>query len=250
MEPNQIREAWYSYPGYSDGEPASFFYNHGLVEVGPIQSAPELYAVRVDMAEPGDNGFGSDNEVMWLYNFEDAVCPAAIEMGFFSLGRVRSAGRWELAFYGEAGRNFADVLNASGPIVNDRPIQIVGMHDPEWTYLLDYLSADAERWQWIKNNSVVMQLTDAGDNLDVPRPVDHSVHFESESARVGFIAAAEQAGFTVTSNEDRDADEWWAFIQREDKAHLNEIHEVVLSVIELTQQFGGIYDGWGCPIAA
>lgn len=249
MEPTQIPQIWHTYPALSDGEPALFLYNHGLVVSDRIESASELYIVRIAMVEPGDNGLGTDAEVMWLYNFEDALNPVAEQLGFIHLGRVRSAGGWEMSYYSERGRDLAPALDGAGPIASERPIELTGMNDPEWSYLLGYLAPDQERWQWIMNNQVVVQLEDAGDNLDAPRPVDHSATFRTEDGRVGFVAAIEQQGFEVTAVEDRDAENWQVSFQRMNSARMNEIHPVVMDLVNVVGSFGGAYNGWGCPIA-
>lgn len=250
MERSEMQQEWMTYPAFSDGNQAMFLYNHALVRSAPMPDAPELYAVRVEMNDPGERGLGSDTEAMWFFNFEDGVCEAAEQMNFIHVGRVRSAGQWELAFYGAAGRNFAEVLDAVGPFGPDREISITGMDDPEWSYLLGYMAADAERWQWMMDYRVVTQLSEAGDNLEVPRPVDHSANFPTADARAGFIAAVEQLGFDVTSMEDRAADSWSVHLQREDQVMIGAIHDTVMDVVDLVDRFGGTYDGWGCPIAS
>lgn len=253
MTPQEIPEAWETYPAYVDGKPAMFFLNMGLVQAAPVAEAPALYLVKVQMKDPGPNGVGTGDEGEAFMPIEDALCGAATAAGYYFAGRVRSDGHWELGFYGKPDLEISDVLDEVGPQIAGLEIMVGGGEDPEWGFLLEYLAPDRERWQWIMDHRVVRQLMEAGDDIEKPRTVDHALHFKTEPALDAFVAAAGNEGFKESQrSEDKDNGgerPWMVEVQREDAVEVNNIHDAVMYLTELAEAEDGEYDGWGCPVA-
>ena len=252
MTAPEVPEAWEIYPAYSDGKPAMFFLNMGLIQVAPLEALPQLYLIKVQMEDPAENGLGTNAEAQRFMPFEDAVRDAAAAAGMLMAGRVRTDGYWEIGFYGPSGLDFTDVLDNAGPAVAGFEIMLGGADDPNWGFLLDYLAPDRERWQWIMDFRVVRQLQEAGDELDKPRPVDHTIHFNDAASADAFIEDAKQIGFTVSQrhhDENRDELAHMVELQREDPVAVDHIHAVVMDLVELAEKHEGDYDGWGCPVA-
>ena len=250
MTPEEIPQAWETYPAFVDGKPAMFFLNMGMVQAAPIASAPALYLVKVEMADPGPDGMGTAAEADRFMPFEDALCEAAAKAGLYFVGRVRAGNHWEMGFYGAQDLDLAELLEGIGKVSSEFEIMLGGGDDPDWEFLLGYLAPDRERWQWIMDHRVVRQLTDAGDDPSKPRAVDHAVHFETEDALEKFVADAKALGFTEAQrHHDANAElPWMVEVQREDPVMLSHIHDAVMDLIELVESHGGDYDGWGCPV--
>ena len=141
MQPQQVPQSWCSYPAQTtDGGDASVLFNSGLVDVGPVEAAPYLHLVGVDMVDQIEGGLATEREANWFYAFEDAVTPVAETMGFFPVGRVRSNGRWELSFYSATDMDIVDVLAAAGPITRERSLRVGGDADPEWKFLFEHIA--------------------------------------------------------------------------------------------------------------
>ena len=252
MALQDIPEAWETYPALVDDKPAMFFLNMGLVQAAPIESAPHLYLVKIEMNDPGDNGLGTGAEAEGFMPLEDAIYDAAKAADLYFAGRVRNAGHWEMGLYGGAGVEISEVLDRMGPAIAGRKIMVGGGEDPEWGFLLEYLAPDRERWQWIMDHRVVRQLMQAGDDVDKPRTVDHVAHFPTEAALEAFVTAAKVQGFEESQRHEDKEDPgelpWMVEVQRKDPVGVNEIHDVVMGLIEIVEEHDGDYDGWGCPI--
>ena len=132
MTAPEVPETWEIYPAYSDGKPAMFFLNMGLIQVAPLEELPQLYLIKVQMEEPADNGLGTNAEAQRFMPFEDAVRDAAAAAGMLMAGRVRTDGYWEVGFYGPSGVDFTDVLDNAGPAVAGFEIMLGGADDPNW----------------------------------------------------------------------------------------------------------------------
>lgn len=250
MTPDEVPEHWDSYPSYLDDAPASFLFNMGLGDHAPIESAPFLYLVRVNMVEPGDHGMGTPAEAQRFAWFEDQLSEAAAARGLFTAGRLRTQGRWEVAMYGAEGIDLAAVLDTFSPGDRDFEIALGGGEDPEWGFYWELLFPDRERFQWMMDRNVVMQLEDHGDDVEAPRLVDHAISFPDEKSLEAFVAASREIGCSESQRHKRDDEEnpWMVELQKEDPVALGHIHGVVMELIELAEQHGGDYDGWGAPI--
>lgn len=252
MALQEIPEAWETYPAIVDDKPAMFFLNMGMVQAAPIADAPFLYLVKIEMSDPGDNGLGTGGEAESFMPIEDAICESAKQADLYFAGRVRTGGHWEMGFYGAEGVELSEVLDRVGPMVAGRNIMLGGGEDAQWEFMLGYLAPDRERWQWIMDHRVVRQLMQAGDEVDKPRVVDHAAHFPTEDKLDAFVTAAKEQGFSESQrHEDKDGGgelPWMVEVQREDPVGVNEIHDVVMGLIELVEGNDGDYDGWGCPV--
>lgn len=248
MTAASIPEAWETYPAFVDGKPAMFFLNMGMVQVAPLEAAPALYLIKVEMVDPGESGMGTPDEAERFMPFEDAACESAAQDGLLFAGRVRTDGHWEMGFYGPEGVDLGEILDRVETA--GFSIQLGGGDDSQWEFLLGYLAPDRERWQWIMDHRVVRQLIDAGDDPDKPRVVDHAAHFRSEAALNSFAAAAKEQGFEESQRDEQKGRDypWMIEVQREDAVSINHIHDAVMGLIELVESHGGDYDGWGCPV--
>jgi regulator of RNase E activity RraB len=85
-----------------------------------------------------------------------------------------------------------------------------------------------------------------GDPLKRPRRVDHWIYFEVASRRDAFVQAALDDGYEVESaHEDATSERrFCAQLHRVDSVELEEIHDVVMSLMELAEEHDGEYDGW------
>ena len=243
-------EEWESYPCRVDDEPASILLNLAYREQRP-PGHDTLYFAGLEILEPGDHGMGLEPDVKELWRLEDLISAAATTNGFTYVGRVRSQGDWQLAFYAVSGKDDeleSLVVEALGEA--DRGYRIDSNPDAEWGYFHDFLMPDAERWQWIMNRRVVTNLEKSGDVHTIPRPVDHFIDFQDRSRRDAFLSAARERGFTAEAGTQEEGDDrHTAQLVRADPVTLGHIHEVVMDIIELAEAHAGDYNGWGAPVA-
>ena len=239
-------EEWDFYYCRVDDAPASILLNFEYKDDHPADR-DTLYYVGLEILEPGDHGLGINPDVDKLNAVEDAITSAAAAAGFTYVGRLRNQGDWQLTFYAAAGKE-PELEGLVTAALDDRGYRIGEKEDAEWGYYHEFLMPDAERWQWIMDRRVVAQLAEHGDRLEVPRPVDHFIGFEDAKSRDAFMAAARERGFTAEEGGS-DGDTFPVQLIRIDPVELDHIHDVVMELIELADEHGGDYDGWGAPIA-
>lgn len=246
--PDAVPDEWDFYLTRIDDTAASFFLNFWYRTHAPLAGVDTLYRCDLQMLDPGPHGLGESEDAGKLQDLEERICAKAGDRGLFFVGRIRWNGTWLLRFFGPPGK--ADELQAiTRKAVGKKPVRKFDVDfttDPEWSHYYDFLCPDDERMQWIQDRRVVESLMERGDPLKRPRRVDHWVYFEVAGKRDAFVRAATDAGFALESaHEDATSERrYCAQIHRVDAVELEEIHDVVMSLIELALDHDGEYDGW------
>lgn len=247
-------DEWDFYPCRVDDEPASIFLNLWFEKKAPVTSADTLYWLRIQMLDKAEHGMGSAAEAEILYPVEDHFTQRAQASGFLYVGRLRSDGRWQLAFYGPADRLQAiQTLSKGLEGIDGRAVDTGSKPDHTWGYYRDFLLPNAERRQWMQDRRVVEVLQEKGDPLRTPRRVDHWIYFPTADSRNAFVGAVVREGFVIGQINDDDAKadvSFGARVHRVDAVELEHIHEVVMTLFRLAEQHEGDYDGWETSVEA
>ncbi|HEY4058940.1 MAG TPA: DUF695 domain-containing protein [Kofleriaceae bacterium] len=230
------------YPCPVDGAPASIYVNLRF-EDEAVGGADTLYTVGIRMRDKGEHGIGSSEEGADLNLVEESVITRAIELGITYVGRLRTAGVWEIVLYGPA-EHLAALQTIAAEHAGHRRLEARAVRDADWSYYKEVLLPDAERRQWMDDRRMVQILTEQGDRLPVPRRVDHRIAFPTTEARDAFIAAVSAAGFrTGVADSDH-----VAHVYRTDAIELDHIHEVVMTLIDSAAPHQGRYERWEAGI--
>ncbi len=243
---------WDFYPCLVDDQAASISVNLRYEREGPSVRADTFYWLRIQMKDADQHGMGSAVEADALFSLQAALVEGAGAHDLIYVGRLRSHGRWELAFYGPS--NCASALNvlACEAELDGRPFEVLSQPDGAWGYYRKFLLPDEERRQWMRDRRVVDVLQDHGALLSTPRRVDHWVYFRSAVSRQAFIDDATRVGFALqdTSDDHDSARPFGVQVFRTDAVELEHIHSVVMELFALAQRHVGDYDGWECPVEA
>lgn len=244
-ESDRLEDEWEFYPCLADDLPASILLNLRYERDEDARRRATLAWVTIEMLDAEEHGMGSADEAEALYPVEEAIVEAASSRGLVHVGRLRNAGTWQLAFYGPP-----DAPNILAALVEQvelrgRSAEIGGHDDPDWRYYDEFLLPDPERRQWIHDLRLIETLEEHGDDLR-PRPVNHWAYFPTAAARDAFVAAVRELGFRLENGSEGSVEPmpFGANVVREDSVELDDIHEVVVTLIELAERHGGDYDGW------
>jgi len=241
-----------------DDRPASIMLDLGLAAAVPDPERPWLLSLRLPLQRPRpEDGLSSSEEAPALAAVEDLLdAELAAACGALRAGRLTWNGLRELFYYARAeGQARAEdcldrALAAVARAHPDREVLSRTDHDPEWTHYREFLYPSPGQLQWIRDRRVVDQLRAHGDHLEIPRPVDHYLHFPDAPSRDAFLQSATAAGFRSepTPDESTSTLPYGAHLVRTDPVDLPHIHDVVLDLIALAEPHAGDYDGWGAPI--
>ena len=251
MQEHEYTENWDSYPSPVDATRVGFFFvDLGLVEIAPIVDKPNLVRLRLTILQPEETGMPDERESAVLNELEDLLVTTMASQfdGIYS-GRVTIEG--ERSFYFYIGVQTAGYDKALARVMADFPGYVYECHlqnDPQWDNYLKFLFPEPVQLQSMQNRRVVYQLSQHGDQSDVPRPVEHWIYFKTKRDREAYWNKVNEKGFElIEMATDRDNGGEYPYslhITRDDKADYDCIDECVLPLWGLATEYNGNYDGW------
>lgn len=245
-----MSDNWDFYFCNVNGKPASIFLDLGIRKSAPIAAKPTLLWVWVHLNQPRPDGFSDSAESDALSQIEDALSEGlASSLEATSVGRITGDGRREFYFYGPDGDSLQDVVKRALDGFPEYRWEAGAQNDPQWEHYLTVLYPADEERQMIENRRVLDALTNQGDTLDVPRQVDHWIHFPSQRRRKQFVKAVKALGYRVESESGPEdaGDKGHPFgihIARTDHVDYQSINSVTLELFRLAREHEGDYDGW------
>ncbi len=232
-----------------DGARAIIRLDLGAVRHAPVNTHPMRLQVRVKMLAPREDGLRSEGEADALFALEDKI--ASVLQGkaqALYIGRIVAQGFTELYFY----------VPFAAPAVTDGPLALIGDVAPytlEWSAekdsawaCYDQLFPDSHAMQSISNRGLQRVMAQRGDQLQVPRLVEHVALFESKEAAEAARGALTQAGFQVTSPEATPEKTWNLQFSRIAACDGSNPDRFVFEILDLIEPLGGDYDGWGSEL--
>jgi regulator of RNase E activity RraB len=230
----ETTDDWEFYPCEVNDAPASILINLRFMYEDPRDENDHVHHAMLTMKELGPQGLGTKSEMERLSPIEDAIFDRADRAGAEPVGRVRSQGVWRLSAYGPKDLPWTTWLSElAGP---DVEVQVD--HDPEFSYVNEFLLPDAERHQWILDRRVCDKLLEHGDEPSVVRPVNHFIDYDDEAPQA-LIDALQALGFAVN-----DLGGSLECTKLHD-TQLEAVHALVMVLIALAEEHDAAYDGWG-----
>lgn len=161
-------------------------------------------------------------------------------------GRVMKEGWAEYYFYAPQSKRFenisSEVMNRHGGYVYERG----SSRDSKWEMYSDNLYPDAYGLLSIQNRHTISALVDAGDDLTLPREVEHYLFFQTKSSMERAVAQLASHGFAVkeyVSDEESDY-AYGVVLVKSEPITPEVVEETTTSLYESAIQEHGNYEGW------
>jgi len=230
-----------------DGRPAAVAFNAEIAERLPDEELGVLGFVKVGLLSPTSEGFISEDEADELGFVEDRLEMEALRyrIGKY-VGRVVSNGEAHFVFYIKYDFEWPDVVATAMGHFPQYGYESGSRSDPEWEVYRKLLFPTAREWQMIHNHHTCDRLKAAGDNLRLPRAIEHRAYFRTAEQRVAFVSRIEKEGFRVqkTLPPTEETPLYGLHFYRIDAPYYYDIDALTLSLIEMGEHLGGEYDGW------
>jgi regulator of RNase E activity RraB len=221
-----------------------------VVSSAPQISKPIVFWVQVGMRHPNRNGLASREEASVLREIESkAIAEVTSQMDAVYVAQLNRDGRFEMYFY-VPNTNGADKI-ATGLVAHFAGYEIKtgSKNDPDWSaYLTEFYPQHPKSKQQIFNFSLIETLKQNGDPLTSVHLIDHTVRFPTPDLRQKFSDLATAQNFTESQKfeeaglPDR---RYGITVSHEFMINLPTINKVTWLFIDLAEQCGGQYDGWG-----
>ncbi|MDD5051155.1 MAG: DUF695 domain-containing protein [Sulfuricurvum sp.] len=212
------------------------------VELDLIENAPQeerssllWLFVKADSVTDSLEAF-SDDLVKTLNSSIDAVFA----------GRVMKEGWAEFYFYAPQSKRFenltSEVMGRHGGYVYERG----SSRDNKWEMYIDKLFPDAYGLLSIQNRHTISALLEAGDDLSIPREVEHYLFFQTKSSMERAVAQLASHGFDVKEyvTDDESDYAYGVILIKIELITPEVVEETTTSLYESAMQEHGHYEGW------
>ena len=197
---NQIPQEWNVYRSWLDDDPAVFRLNLALDEVAPIEGFSYCVRITIELKNPDENGF-STNERPAIYAIEDQILRPLQSDKDILVAVLTMRGEVTWYFYSQAPEALQERLSASWDSEFGYSYQVECSEDKPWNFFLKVLYPNIYEKQTIYNREILSACQKHDDQVDVPRPIEHWLYFDTEQDMLSAIEKAAALGFTVYSSE-------------------------------------------------
>ena len=248
METNAGEDQWDFYFCEIDGKPHSTMVNLSLVSIAPLPGLSLFHCLAVTLKRPNPgNGMTTREEFQALRDIDEVIFGSQSEQLKYVASQTGD-GKRKFYFYAANQSRFAAVKDTFKIAFPDYETSDFNFEDGDWQTYFDQLYPNAIGMNEIKNRAVYVQLEANGDDLTVPRTIDHVVLFADRTKAAEFEAAVHSKGFEVTVRTDATHDKPYdLLVQRVDAP--TGLDPITLELEALAESLGGTYDGWGCATA-
>lgn len=248
-EGEAISGSWDSYLINTEDGIASNF-----VDLGVRPDEPNLHTmrclIRVHLTDPDEYGMSTNEESGVLWKIEDALEEMMQqERSGRYVGRSTHSGMRVFCYYMEPSQCPEPEDVAAKLAEFDAYVPELNLEsDPEWEFYFEFLYPSPEEWQCLQNRNLIEVLIEHGDQMDVPREIDHWIYFKSSENRAAYLQAVEEMGFTVRAENETDDGLLGLQIFRVEPIVPYDIDELTLTLYKLAVDHDGDYSGWETPV--
>jgi hypothetical protein len=247
-----LSDEWDFYFARINDAPASIFIDLGVAPQVPLEKRPWLLWVWVPLKAPKPDGLATNDEAPLLNELGTALdASVAVTCGAQLVARVTGAGRREFYFYGEEPGGLEAAASQALQSFEGYDPECGSTFQPDWDqYRMLFPShSNLERMQ---NRRMLEGLAQQGDVHEVPRKVEHWLHFADEETRgacrdtlVAIEFAIEDESLLDEAEEDLP---YQLVVSRVDSVDSHTINGITLELARLARESGGLYKGWECAV--
>ena len=197
---NEIPQEWNAYRSWIDDDPAVFRLNLALDEVAPIEGFSYCVRITIELKNPDENGF-STNERPAIYAIEDQILRPLQSDKDILVAVLTVQGEVTWYFYSQAPEALQERLSATWDTSMGYTYQVECSEDKQWNFFLKGLYPNIYEKQTIYNREILSACQENEDQVEVSRPIEHWLYFDTEQDMLTAIEKAAALGFTVYSSE-------------------------------------------------
>lgn len=242
-----MQEYWEAYMKPMEGHPSMVSFNAGVSDTVPDSEYMYVGFVKVPLKLPTAEGLITAEEEDEIGFIEDRLEMESLRYRHGKyIGRIITQGTVTFIYYLKLDFEWGDTANAAMKHFENYRYEVGSRMDMEWEVYTKLLFPTAAEWQIIQNHHTCDQLKEAGDNLRLPRAIEHKMFFEMAENRTAFAAHMDKEGFRVQKEfgPTEDVPLYGLQFYRIDTPFYYDIDNLTLSLIAEGESFNGQYDGW------
>lgn len=247
MSTDQSTDRWDFYSCEIEGKPHSTMVNLSVFDIAPKPRLNVFHSLEITLKYPNpEHGMTTNEEFQPLSDMEDLIHRNETEHLVY-LARQTGDGKRKFYFYASPEVDFVSFMDVVGQAFPAYEKTTFNFEDPNWHTYFEDLYPNAIAMNEISNRAVLFRLEENGDNLEIPREIDHTVVFKNRKKANDFSKIVEERGFTVGINSSGIFNKTFdLLVQRIDPP--SRLDPITFELQELAESLGGSYDGWGCMV--
>ena len=226
--------------------------NMDLKKSAPRKALPYLLKTGVTFSNCTADGFPAEDAYSELYRLSDSVQACLSRKVQYVLGGTFTyqCGRFDYFYLSDTTGLRGELEKLYNTTFPGYEPTILIREDRPWEAYLQFLFPREEPLEYMRNQTGVMRLWEAGDNLEKERKVNHFIHFTKEKDRACFEEIVRQEGFTIENRnlEGKMPMPLTLQISRTDKVVLHAITPLTTRLRQLAASCLGEYEGWETDI--
>ena len=214
-----------------------------LIDEAPQEERPWLLWIFIKASDPLSASFGTFTEDLkeTLHSSLNAIFA----------GSVTKEGWVEFYFYAPEAKRFenlsSEAMGRHGGFAYERGAS----RDGKWEMYLERLYPDAYAMLRIQNRHTIESLIEAGDDLEMPRDIEHYLFFQTKSARDRAVAFLSAHGFALKeeANDDESDYAYGAVLTKNEAVTPEQVEESTALLFDAALHEHGHYEGWSTVLA-
>ena len=154
----------------------------------------------------------------------------------------------ELYFYADDSKGLdkivANILAPSNYVYESHTVR-----DTKWDFHYKNLTPNERELAHIQSDKIIYLLEEEGDSLEVSRPVEHYISFDTPTQKEKFMEKLDSKDFLLKDEISSDEFENGLALLREHTVTKEAVKEVVEELFELMKDENGYYEGWSTTLA-
>ena len=154
----------------------------------------------------------------------------------------------ELYFYAQDAKSLnamvTKIMSNSGYVYESNVVK-----DTKWDFHYKHLIPSELELAHIQSDKIIFLLEEEGDNLEVPRVVEHYLSFDTPSQKDKFVNNLALDGFTFQDDVSSDEFENGIALVKEHTVTNETVKKVVEELYEAVKKEQGYYEGWSTVLA-
>lgn len=177
---------------------------------------------------------------------QDLISTLSTSVDAVFAGRVMKEGWAEFYFYAPQSKRFenlsSEVMIRHGGYVYERG----SSRDSKWEMYSDNLYPDAYGLLSIQNRHTITALVEAGDDLNIPREVEHYLFFQTKTSMERTVSQLSSHGFEVKEyvTDDESDYAYGVILIKNEPITTEAVEETTTALYESAIQEHGHYEGW------
>jgi regulator of RNase E activity RraB len=166
-------------------------------------------------------------------------------------GTIAKEGWCELYFYAATSKKFENLTADVMARHNSYPYERGSSKDTKWEMYQERLYPEPFEIISIQNRHTIAALLEEGDDLTLPREVEHYFFFQTPTALERFENFMMTYGFTTKEhlNDDESDYAYGITLIKTEAITPEQVHETTSMLYELVMQEHGHYEGWSTVLA-